>query len=209
MASPQEFLAILIPLLIIMDPIGNLPLFLSFTADNTVAEQRRMAVQACAASAVVLLIFVLVGDGLLALFGITIPAFQIAGGFVFFIYATQMLALFPSGLKSSVDEERESLRKHNIALVPLAIPMLAGPGSITAVLVWRQQMNGGESLWPLIVAIIVCCLIVYLALHFADLLRRLLGVGGIRVVTRLMGLLLAVIAVQFMVNGVTALFPAG
>src|SRR5690554_4487108 len=96
----QEFLAILVPLLIIMDPIGNLPLFLSFTADNTQAEQRRMAAQACVASAIVLLIFALVGDGLLALFGITIPAFQIAGGFVFFIYATQMLALFPSGLKS-------------------------------------------------------------------------------------------------------------
>lgn len=207
MESPQEFLAILIPLLIIMDPIGNLPLFLSFTADNSVAEQRRMAAQACVASAVVLLIFALVGDGLLALFGITIPAFQIAGGFVFFIYATQMLALFPSGLKSSVDEEREGLRKHNIALVPLAIPMLAGPGAITAVLVWRQQMNDGEQIWPLVVAIFISCLVVYLALHFADLLRRLLGVGGIRVVTRLMGLLLAVIAVQFMVNGVTALFP--
>jgi len=207
MGSPQEFLAILIPLLIIMDPIGNLPLFLSFTADNSVAEQRRMAAQACVASAVVLLIFALVGDGLLALFGITIPAFQIAGGFVFFIYATQMLALFPSGLKSSVDEEREGLRKHNIALVPLAIPMLAGPGAITAVLVWRQQMNDGEQIWPLVVAIFISCLVVYLALHFADLLRRLLGVGGIRVVTRLMGLLLAVIAVQFMVNGVTALFP--
>lgn len=207
MGSPQEFLAILIPLLIIMDPIGNLPLFLSFTADNSVAEQRRMAAQACVASAVVLLIFALVGDGLLALFGITIPAFQIAGGFVFFIYATQMLALFPSGLKSSVDEEREGLRKHNIALVPLAIPMLAGPGAITAVLVWRQQMNDGEQIWPLVAAIFISCLVVYLALHFADLLRRLLGVGGIRVVTRLMGLLLAVIAVQFMVNGVTALFP--
>ncbi|MFA5633467.1 MAG: MarC family protein, partial [Porticoccaceae bacterium] len=94
-------------------------------------------------------------------------------------------------------------------LVPLAIPMLAGPGAITAVLVWRQQMNDGEQMWPLVVAIFICCLIVYLALHFADLLRRLLGVGGIRVVTRLMGLLLAVIAVQFMVNGVTALFPGG
>lgn len=205
----QEFLAILVPLLIIMDPIGNLPLFLSFTADNTQAEQRRMAAQACVASAIVLLIFALVGDGLLALFGITIPAFQIAGGFVFFIYATQMLALFPSGLKSSVDEEREGLRKHNIALVPLAIPMLAGPGSITAVLVWRQQMTDGEQMGYLTVAILLCCLLVYAALHFADLLRRLLGVGGIRVVTRLMGLLLAVIAVQFMVNGVTALFPGG
>jgi multiple antibiotic resistance protein len=209
MGSLPEFLAILVPLLIIMDPIGNLPLFLSFTADNSIAEQRRMAAQACLASAVLLLIFAFVGDGLLALFGITIPAFQIAGGFVFFIYATQMLALFPSGLKSSVDEEREGVRKQNIALVPLAVPMLAGPGAITAVLVWRQQMTSGDQAWPLVAAIFTACLIVYVALHFAGLLRRVLGVGGIRVITRLMGLLLTVIAVQFMVNGVTALYPPG
>jgi len=201
----QEFLTILVPLLIIMDPLGNLPLFLMFTADNSSAEQRRMAALACVASFVILVVFALIGDGLLALFGITIPAFQIAGGFIFFIYALQMLALIPTGLKSSGAEKREGLEKHNIALVPLAVPMLAGPGAITAVLVWRQQLgdSGGE-VW-LIAAILAACGLVYGVLHMGPWLHRMLGVGGIRVITRLMGLLLAVIAVQFMVDGVTSL----
>jgi len=208
MANLQDFLTILVPLLIIMDPIGNLPLFLMFTADNSVAEQRRMAALACLASAAILLLFALTGDRLLAFFGITMPAFQIAGGFIFFIYAMQMLALIPTGLKSSLDEEKEGLRKHNIALVPLAVPMLAGPGAITAVLVWRQQGQGESALGLLVAAILATCLIIYGALHFAELLRRVLGVGGIRVIARLMGLLLAVIAVQFMVDGVMAAFAA-
>lgn len=201
----QVFLTILVPLLIIMDPIGNLPLFLLFTAANSRSEQRRMALIACLASAAVLTLFALSGETILMIFGITMPAFQIAGGFIFFIYAMQMLALFPSGLKSSIEEEKESVHKHNIALVPLAVPLLAGPGAITAVLVWQQQLSpAGQQPW-LWLAIAVACAIVYITLYFADFLRRLLGVGGIRVTTRLMGLLLAVIAVQFMVNGVQAL----
>lgn len=201
----QVFLTILVPLLIIMDPFGNLPLFLLFTAANSRPEQRRMALIACLASAALLMLFALSGETILMIFGITMPAFQIAGGFIFFIYAMQMLALFPSGLKSSIEEEKESVHKHNIALVPLAVPLLAGPGAITAVLVWQQQLSpAGQQPW-LWLAIAVACVIVYIVLYFADFLRRLLGVGGIRVTTRLMGLLLAVIAVQFMVNGVQAL----
>ncbi|MFA5494920.1 MAG: MarC family protein [Porticoccaceae bacterium] len=204
MIGPQEFLTILVPLLIIMDPIGNLPLFLMFTADKSVGEQRRMAAVACLVSAAILLVFAMIGDSLLALFGITIPAFQIAGGFIFFIYAMQMLGLIPTNIKSSHDEEVESLRKPSIALVPLAVPMLAGPGAITAVLVWRQQLAGTGTEGWLMAAIFVACLVVYVTLYFAGFLRRILGVSGIGVITRLMGLLLGVIAVQFMVDGITA-----
>jgi len=104
------------------------------------------------------------------------------------IYSLQMLALIPTGIKTSEEEEQEGISKENVALVPLAIPLLAGPGAITVVLVWRQSHDTTPGMAFLILAIILACLIVYF-------------VGGIRVVTRLMGLLLAVIAVQFMVNG--------
>lgn len=197
----QDFLTILVPLLIIMDPLGNLPIFLLFTRDNTLAERRRMALVAALASAVILVLFALSGDALLRFFHISMPAFQLAGGFIFFIYALQMLALIPSGIKTSAEEEQEGIRKENIALVPLAVPLLAGPGAITTVLVWRQQLTAPMQQVELLAAILVACVIVYVALFFADALRRLLGVSGIRVVTRLMGLLLAVIAVQFMVDG--------
>lgn len=201
----QEFLAILVPLLIIMDPLGNLPFFLLFTRDNTLAERRHMALVASGASAVILTVFALSGDALLRFFHIGMPAFQLAGGFIFFIYALQMLALIPSGIKSSAEEEDEGIRKENIALVPLAIPLLAGPGAITAVLVWRQQLTVPLQQLELLMAIVTACVIVYVALYFADPLRRLLGVSGIRVITRLMGLLLSVIAVQFMVDGYKSL----
>ncbi|WP_127478588.1 MarC family protein [Sulfurivermis fontis] len=197
----QDFIGVLVPLLIIMDPLGNLPFFLLFTRDNTQDERRRMALVAAVASAVILMTFALSGDVLLRLFHISMPAFQLAGGFIFFIYALQMLALIPSGIKTSAEEEQEGIRKDNIALVPLAIPLLAGPGAITAVLVWRQQLTAPVQQLQLLAAILLACLIVYLALRFAGTLRRLLGVSGIRVVTRLMGLLLAVIAVEFMVQG--------
>ncbi len=201
----QDFIAVLVPLLIIMDPLGNLPLFLMFTRDNTLAERRRMALVAASASAVILILFALSGDALLHFFHIGMPAFQLAGGFIFFIYALQMLALIPSGIKTSSEEEQEGISKANIALVPLAVPLLAGPGAITTVLVWRQQLGAPAQQLGLLAAIVAACLIVYAALFFAETLRRLLGVSGIRVVTRLMGLLLAVIAVQFMVDGFRAL----
>lgn len=190
----------LLPLLIIMDPWGNMPLFLSMTPNNSQGERRRMAAQACLASALILSVFALAGEGILQFFQISLPAFQIAGGLIFLIYALQLLALIPVGIKGSAEEEEEGIRRDNIALVPLATPLLAGPGAITAVLVWRQQLVD-EGSWLLFVTIAAACVVVYLVLHFAEILQRLLGVSGIRVITRLTGLLLAVIAVQFMVNG--------
>ena len=93
------------------------------------------------------------------------------------------------------------MHKNNVALVPLATPLIAGPGAITAVLAWQQKMQGPFSIPLLILTIMTACMIVYLVFSFGKRITEFLGVGGIRVVTRLMGLLLAVIAVQFMVNG--------
>ena len=117
------------------------------------------------------------------------------------IYSLQMLALIPTGIKTSEEEEQEGISKENVALVPLAIPLLAGPGAITVVLVWRQSHDTTPGMAFLILAIILACLIDYFVFHFGEWILKAMGVGGIRVVTRLMGLLLAVIAVQFMVNG--------
>lgn len=202
----QSFFAIFIPLLIIMDPLGNLPFFLMFTKNNSRQERQQMASVATLASAIILLFFGFTGEALLDFLHISMPAFQLAGGVIFFIYALQMLALFPAGIKTSMEEEEEGVHKANAALVPLAIPLLAGPGAITAVLVWRQQLTGSSRLWMLFASILLACLIVYIILRFAEILRRWLGVGGIRVVTRLFGLLLAVIAMEFVVQGLQSLF---
>jgi multiple antibiotic resistance protein len=194
------FGTILIPLLIIMDPLGNLPFFLLFTEHNTLSEQRRIAAFASLTACLILLFFSLSGDFILGFFGITLPAFQIAGGIIFFIYSLQLLNLIPSGLKTSREEKEEGVQKENVALVPLATPLLAGPGAITAVMVWRETADIVHDM-ILLFAIFVACLLVYLVFVFGRQITRTLGLGGIRVLTRLMGLLLSVIAVQFMLKG--------
>ncbi|SPD71973.1 Membrane protein, MarC family [uncultured Desulfobacterium sp.] len=198
----QYFITFLIPLLIIMDPIGNLPLFLLFTEQNELKEQRRIAAISCGTACIILIFFALTGDFILRLFRISLPAFQLAGGFIFFVYALQMLRLIPGGIKTTTQEEEEGVSKENVALVPLATPLLAGPGAITAVLVWQQSPGSLEKIPLLLTAIITACFVVYAIFYFGKWIRRIMGVGGIRVATRLMGLLLAVIAVQFMVEGV-------
>lgn len=201
MEALQTFFTILIPLLIIMDPLGNLPFFLLFTKQNTRSEQRRMAAIGCGVACIILIFFSITGDFVLRFFGIGLPAFQLAGGFIFLIYSLQMLRLIPSGIKTTEEEEQEGVTKENVALVPLAVPLLAGPGAITAVLVWQQEPHNPMNTVLLLLAIAAACLIVYSVFRFGEWIQKLMGVGGIRVVTRIMGLLLAVIAVQFMVSG--------
>jgi len=201
METFQHFLTILIPLIIIMDPPGNLLFFLLFTEQNTLSERRKIAAIASFAACLILFFFGLTGDFVLHFFNIGLPAFQIAGGFIFFIYALQMLRLIPSNIRATQQEEKEGIEKHNVALVPLATPLIAGPGAITAVLVWQQTPESSVSIPLLLLAIILTCFIVYIVFYFGEWIRKVLGVGGLQVVTRLLGLLLAVIAVQFMVSG--------
>jgi len=198
----SSFLTVLIPLVIITDPLGNLPFFLIFTESHTVSEQRRTAAVAASTAFFILAFFALTGDFILRFFSISLPAFQLAGGFIFFVYALQMLNLIPSGIKTSEEEEMEGVAKENAAMVPIATPLLAGPGAITAVVVRQQTTDDPLNIILLLSAIFTCCLIIFLVFFFGQKINRFMGVGGIRVVTRLLGLLLAVIAVQFMVNGV-------
>lgn len=197
----ESLMTMLVPLVIITDPLGNLLFFLFFTKTKSASEQRKVAALSSLTACVILSFFAVTGDFLLRFFHISLPAFQLAGGFVFFVYALQMMRVIPGGVKTTSEEEQEGITKENVALVPLATPLLAGPGAITAVLVWQQTLGTSANMVLLLTAIIITCLIIYITFYFATLIIRVMGVGGIRVVTRLMGLLLAVIAVQFMVSG--------
>lgn len=197
----ESLVTMLVPLVIITDPLGNLLFFLLFTETRSPSERRRVAALASLTACVILGFFAVTGDFLLRFFHISLPAFQLAGGFVFFVYALQMMRVIPGGVKTTSEEEQEGVTKENVALVPLATPLLAGPGAITAVLVWQQTLGTSANMVLLLTAITITCLIIFITFCFATLIIRVMGVGGIRVVTRLMGLLLAVIAVQFMVSG--------
>ncbi|NOQ90234.1 MAG: NAAT family transporter [Gammaproteobacteria bacterium] len=198
----KDFMMILIPLVIVMDPLGNLPFFLFLTRKNTSHERNKTAAVACITAALILIFFCLTGDFVLRFFNISLAAFQIAGGIIFFIYSLQMLCLIPANIKSTAEEEQEHLKKENVALVPLATPLLAGPGAITAVLVWRQKGGYFSDTFTLLLTIILSCILVYLIFRFAQVIKSILGVGGIRVFTRIFGLLLAVIAIEFIVQGI-------
>ncbi len=201
METLKNFITVLIPLLIIMDPLGNLPFFILFTKENSPSERSKIAFIASSVACIILIFFSLTGDYVLRFFGISLPAFQIAGGFIFFIYSLQLLHLIPSGIKTTEEEEKEGVKKEKVAMVPLATPLLAGPGAITAVLVWQQSHDSPFSMILLLGAIITACIVVYLVFYCGERILRVMGIGGIRVITRLMGLILAVIAVQFIVNG--------
>ena len=197
----ESLMTMLVPLVIITDPLGNLLFFLLFTERKSSSERRRVAAVSSLTACVILGFFAITGDYMLRFFHISLPAFQLAGGFIFFVYALQMMRVIPGGVKTTSEEEQEGVAKENVALVPLATPLLAGPGAITAVLVWEQTLDTTGNMFLLLSAIIITCLIIYITFYFATVIIRVMGVGGIRVVTRLMGLLLAVIAVQFMVSG--------
>ncbi|MEJ5299431.1 MAG: MarC family protein [Thermodesulforhabdaceae bacterium] len=201
----EYFLKSFISLLVIMDPLGNLPLFLSFTADYDSTARTQTAMWSAIFAAVILIIFCLGGEKVLSFFGISIPAFQITGGVIFFLYALQMLQLLPSGMKTTSEEEQETMEKENIALVPMGIPFIAGPGAITDVLLWRQMAKDLAQLFLLIGAIFLASLVIYLGLRFSITISRFLGYSGIRAISRLMGLLLAAMAVQFIAQGVQAI----
>lgn len=198
----KDFIMILIPLVIVMDPLGNLPFFLFLTQKYTSHERNKTAASACITAALILIFFCLTGDFVLRFLNISLAAFQIAGGIIFFIYSLQMLCLIPGNIKSTSEEEQEHLNKENVALVPLATPLLAGPGAITAVLAWNQNLGYASNTLTLLLAIILSCTLVYLTFRFALIIKSILGVGGIRVFTRIFGLLLAVIAIEFIVQGI-------
>jgi len=201
----DTFVSLLITLIIIMDPFGNLPFFLLFTENNTSQEKKRLAIVSTFSAFLILSFFGISGDLILRFFHISIEAFQIAGGFIFFIYALQMLKLIPGGIKTTIEEEEEGIQKENIALVPLATPLLAGPGAITAVMVWQKSLHNPLNFALLILAIMLSCACVFLVFWFGNTISDRLGIGGLRVLTRLMGLLLSVIAIQFVISGLEAL----
>lgn len=192
----------------VVDPFTALPLFLSMTADNTVAERTRMARRAALAALFILTAFALAGGLLFKFFGVTLATFKIAGGLLLLLMAIDMLRAQPSRTRSSPEETAEGTRKDDIAIFPLATPLLAGPGSIATTMVFMGRSTAWWQALPVLFAIALTCLIAYWLLRSASLMDRWLGRTGMNVLNRVMGLILAAIAVQFMVDGLKGAFPA-
>jgi multiple antibiotic resistance protein len=197
----QFALITLASVLFIVDPIAAIPTYLVITRNEGTAERQRTALRACIAMTFLLVAFAAVGRYLFQVLGITLPAFRVAGGLILGVVAFDMLR----GERSTQEgrtEVREGEEKEDVALTPLAIPILAGPGAISTVMV----LNGEAPSWMhrLIVfgSIVVTGVVSYLSLRVGEKLISRVGQTGIRVLTRIMGLLLAAVATQFILSGV-------
>ncbi|WP_170600610.1 MarC family protein [Ruegeria arenilitoris] len=196
------FLKFLAAVLAIFNPLYNIPIFLSMTRDCTPAERRRVAMIVMASVTVIALISVAIGEEVLAVFGIDVPSFRVAGGLIIFGIGMSMLNAqdrAPGDQAAVVDGHARNL---NFAVVPLAIPLTIGPGTIAVTIVFSHQLSDGAELVTLGSAILIACFIVGLGLLFADSISRLVGETMINVLTRIMAILLVAVAVEMVLTGI-------
>jgi multiple antibiotic resistance protein len=189
-------------LFILVDPLATAPLFVVMTADDPPAKRRQMARRAACTAFLTLTGFALLGDVLLRLFSLTLSAFRIAGGIILFGIALNMIRLRRVREMQTPEEVQEGIVQDDIALVPLAFPMLSGPGAIATVMALTQQAPTLGHRVVILAAIIITCSLAYVILGHAAQVTAFLGHTGLRFLSRLLGLLLAVIAVQFILQGV-------
>lgn len=190
-------------LFVVIDPIGLVPMFVALTHGESAAFRRRMALRGVTTAGGVLIVFVLAGDWLLRALGIGMAAFQIAGGLLLFLLAVDMVLARPSGLRGpTAREQQEAARSRDISVFPLAVPLIAGPGALTTVLL-RVGDRGGD---PEAILAVIAVLVVVLAMTLGTLLlanrvMRWIGETGVNVITRVLGIVLAALAVQYALDG--------
>ncbi len=189
----------------LVDPFAAIPSFLAITAGADAPRRSRMARKGAITCFIVLSTFALVGKYIFTMFGITLPAFEVAGGLILLLIGLDMLEAKRSPTQEASGDTEEASHKEDAGVVPLGIPMLAGPGAISSVMVLAGQV---KNVWQM-VAILGCiaftALVSYWVLSGADRVRRMMGETGIRILVRIMGLMLVALAMQFFVNGLTDL----
>jgi multiple antibiotic resistance protein len=184
----------------IVDPFAAVPTFLAMTARDSAESRRRMARTACVTCAGVMAIFALLGPLIFKVFGITLPAFQIAGGLVLLLSSLDMIRAKKSAMRETPEEVEEGMHKDDIAITPLAVPLLAGPGAITTSIVLAGRAQGIEQSLIFYLCIAVVALISYFVLTVAADGAKKLSPTILNIITRLMGLLLAAIGVQLILS---------
>ena len=198
--DPTFFISAFVTLFVVIDPVGLAPLFVALTQGTTPHDRRKIAMRACLVSLGVLTLFGLAGDAVLNFVGISLPAFKIAGGILLFLTALDML--FERRSKRREDRTSEEEDRPDPSVFPIAIPLIAGPGAIASMILLAGQVQGDlaaiVAIHAVMAATILICLVFFLS---AGVIEKLLGRTGIVVVTRLLGMLLAALSVQFVLDG--------
>jgi multiple antibiotic resistance protein len=202
MDSLSGFLALAFTsLLAIINPIGAVPLYLAITATYTRSQRRRTLLRALVTALLVLLAFATLGTLILRFFGITTYAFKIAGGIIFFGIGWDMLQARRSGVKATAEEELEGTSKEDVGIIPLGLPTLAGPGAITTIVALLGQADSIPEKTMVYAALVLVLLTSWAILAAAPAILRRASQTGLNVMTRIMGLLVTVIGVQFVLDG--------
>lgn len=204
MIETTALLSAFVTLFVVIDPIGLAPIFIALTTGMTPAQRRRIAVRACATAFIVLMLFAVVGEDLLGAIGIGMPAFKIAGGILLFMTALDMLFERRTKRRNDTSEAHVDDPNDEPSVFPLAIPLIAGPGAITSVILIAGQNPGYVGL-GLVAVVTTAVIALVLALWMASsAIERALGPTAITVITRLLGMLLAALSVQFVLDGLQA-----
>jgi multiple antibiotic resistance protein len=191
---------------IIMGPFSIIPVFITLTEHNTDEQRKRIIKKSILVSTVVCLIFAFFGTFFFKLFGITINSFRIAGGLLLLIMSVDMLHATRSKVKGTVDEQEESMGKDDISVFPLAIPMITGPGTISTVVLLSSEATSSIYMIIIALAVILSSILLFVILHLSKNLFRIMGQTGLNIITRIMGLILAAIAVEYILQGIQSFF---
>lgn len=208
--TPDDFafaISFLVTLFSVLNPPHAVPLYLGLVPEPTADTTRRVARGAALTVLCALVVGLLCGEELLGFFGITVAAFQVGGGLLILLMGLSMLQGQVSPAKSTPAEAAEAAQWREIAIVPLGMPILAGAGAISTVIVFDHQADNWPQWLSLVAGIVANTLLCWGFLRYSDGLIRLLGRTGVNVISRLMGMILVAMAVQFMADGIHGLFP--
>jgi multiple antibiotic resistance protein len=203
----NELLKLTIALLAIVDPVASIPMFISTTAGQTTASRKRITQVVTITVFCVLAVAALIGTQILRLFGISIPSFLVGGGILLLLLAISMLQAKETGMRQTPDEAEEAAEKDAVGVVPLGIPLLAGPGAISTMIIATHQASGWLHHFLLLIPAAITAIAVWLTFKAATWISHQLGRTGINIVTRVMGLIIAAIGVEYIYRGIIELFP--
>jgi multiple antibiotic resistance protein len=205
--SWTEYTRFFIALLAVLDPLAAIPIFLTLTEAQSTADRRRTALITAVAVGALLIAAALVGESLLTAMGTSLAAFRVGGGIVVLMMAISMLMAQPGPMRQTPEEAAASASKEGIAVVPLGIPLLAGPGAISTVIIQMDRGSGIVHAALVLACVLAVAALCWLTLRYAEAIGRWIGPIGLNIAVRLFGLVLAAIAVEFIVNGLKLMLP--
>ena len=208
MAAWVEYLKFFAGLVAILNPIGVIPIFINLTYNQTAVERNRTAFMAALTVGVVLAVALLCGELILDFFGISVASFQVAGGILILFNSLSMLQAKMGATRQTEEEAQETAEREDVSVVPIGVPLTAGPGAISTVILYGHKPALFGRYVILVGGIAIVALIVWAVFRLAPFISRALSRTGINIVTRLMGLIMAAIGIEFIAAGLRILFPA-